>query len=114
MLTLIQRTLHRFIRSQSFGGVVLALAAVVALVVSNSSWSGAYLRFVQMPGELRLGEWLVLSKPLLLWVNDLWMAVFFFLVGLEIKRELLQGELASRSQALLRPARRLAAWWCLR
>lgn len=101
MLTLIQRTIHQFIRSQSFGGVVLALAAVVALVVSNSGWSGAYLRFVQMPGELRLGEWLVLSKPLLLWVNDLWMAVFFFLVGLEIKRELLQGELASRSQALL-------------
>lgn len=101
MLTLIQRAIHQFIRSQSFGGVVLALAAVVALVVSNSSWSGAYLRFVQMPGELRLGEWLVLSKPLLLWVNDLWMAVFFFLVGLEIKRELLQGELASRSQALL-------------
>lgn len=101
MLKLIHRTIHQFIHSQSLGGVVLALAAAVALVVSNSSWNYAYQRFVQMPGELRLGEWLVLSKPLLLWVNDLWMAVFFFLVGLEIKRELLDGELASRSQALL-------------
>jgi NhaA family Na+:H+ antiporter len=45
--------------------------------------------------------WLVLSKPLLVWVNDLWMAVFFFLVGLEIKRELLEGELASVRQAML-------------
>lgn len=101
MLQSIQRAILSFIQSQSLGGVVLALAAVVALVVSNSAWSDAYQRFVQMPGELRLGEWLVLSKPLLLWVNDLWMAVFFFLVGLEIKRELLEGELASRSQALL-------------
>lgn len=101
MLKLIHRTIHQFIHSQSLGGVVLALAAVVAMVVSNSGWSDVYQRFVQMPGELRLGEWLVLSKPLLLWVNDLWMAVFFFLVGLEIKRELLDGELASRSQALL-------------
>lgn len=54
------------------------------------------------PGELRIGtDWLVLSKPLLHWVNDLWMAVFFFRAGLEIKRELLEGEPASRSQALL-------------
>ena len=44
---------------------------------------------------------MVLSKPLLVWINDLWMAVFFFLVGLEIKRELLEGELASVSQAML-------------
>ncbi|MFX7879415.1 Na+/H+ antiporter NhaA, partial [Acinetobacter baumannii] len=43
----------------------------------------------------------VLSKPLLLWVNDLWMAVVFFLVGLEIKREFVEGELASRKQAIL-------------
>jgi NhaA family Na+:H+ antiporter len=71
-------------------------------VLSNSPWGEAYNRFVQLPGELRVGgELLVLSKSLLHWVNDLWMAVFFFLVGLEIKRELLEGELASPSQALL-------------
>jgi NhaA family Na+:H+ antiporter len=98
----LQRTVNQFIHSQSLGGVILALAAAVALVVSNSPWSGIYERFINLPGELRIGgDALVLAKPLLIWVNDLWMAVFFFLVGLEIKRELLEGELASRSQALL-------------
>jgi Na+:H+ antiporter, NhaA family len=98
----IQRKLSEFIHSQSIGGIVLALAAFAALVLSNSPWSGSYERFLQMPGELRIGnDALVLSKPLLVWVNDLWMAVFFFLVGLEIKRELVQGELRTVRQAIL-------------
>jgi NhaA family Na+:H+ antiporter len=102
MLKFVHRTLNQFINSQSLSGVVLALAALLALVLSNSPWGEAYNRFVQLPGELRVGgDLLVLSKSLLHWVNDLWMAVFFFLVGLEIKRELIEGELASRAQALL-------------
>nr|WP_316639742.1 Na+/H+ antiporter NhaA [uncultured Roseateles sp.] len=92
----------RFFASESAGGIVLALAAVLALIVSNSPWAESYLSFIRLPGELRIGgDWLVLAKPLLVWVNDLWMAVFFFLVGLEIKREFVEGELASRSQAVL-------------
>lgn len=80
----------------------MAFAALLALLVSNSPWSAVYQGFLAWPGELRVGhDWLVLSKSLLYWVNDLWMAVFFFLVGLEIKREMIEGELASRSQALL-------------
>lgn len=91
-----------FFGSESAGGVVLALAALAALVVSNSPWAEAYQAFVHLRGELRVGgDALVLAKPLLLWVNDLWMAVFFFLVGLEIKRELLAGDLATPRQALL-------------
>ncbi|MES2281662.1 MAG: Na+/H+ antiporter NhaA [Pseudomonadota bacterium] len=102
MLKSLPRKLNEFIQSQSFGGVVLAVAALLALIISNSPWSGFYERFAQLPGELRIGgDWLVLSKTLLHWVNDLWMAVFFFLVGLEIKRELMKGELASFRQALL-------------
>jgi len=102
MLKFIARTANQFVNAQSLGGVLLALAAVVALLVSNSPWSEAYHRFLQIPGEVRIGvHGLVLAKPLLVWVNDLWMAVFFFLVGLEIKRELLEGELASVAQALL-------------
>ena len=93
--------MRRFIASESAGGIVLALAASVALVVSNSALAPLYERFVQMRVEFRFGDWLVLSKPWLLWVNDLWMAVFFFLVGLEIKREVLAGELASLKQASL-------------
>ena len=94
-------SIRRFIASESAGGVVLALAAAVALIVSNSSLGPLYRQFVELPGELRIGgDWLVLSKPLLLWVNDLWMAVFFFLVGLEIKREVLAGELADRKSVV--------------
>ena len=102
MFNFFRRSALRFIHSESSGGVVLALAALLALLVSNSPWSAVYQGFLAWPGELRVGhDWLVLSKSLLHWVNDLWMAVFFFLVGLEIKREMIEGELASRSQALL-------------
>ena len=91
-----------FINPQSMAGLALALAAVLALLVSNSGWGDAYRAFLLWPIDLRLGsDWLLLSKPLLHWVNDLWMAVFFFLVGLEIKREILQGDLASPRQAML-------------
>ena len=93
---------RRFIESEATGGVLLALAAAAALIVSNSTLGPLYRSFIELRGEVRIGDgWLVLSKPLLLWVNDLWMAVFFFLVGLEIKRELLEGELASPRQATL-------------
>jgi NhaA family Na+:H+ antiporter len=95
--------LARFMAGESAGGMVLALAALLALVISNSPWGGAYQAWLQVPGELRIGGsgGLVLAKPLQVWINDLWMAVFFLLVGLEIKRELVEGELASRAQALL-------------
>ena len=102
MLKTIHRRANEFIHSQSGGGIVLAVAALLALFVSNSPWSGGYEQLLQVRGEVRIGgDWLVLSKPLSVWINDLWMAVFFFLVGLEIKRELLEGELASVSQAVL-------------
>jgi NhaA family Na+:H+ antiporter len=94
--------LKKFFASESSGGIVLAIAALFALLVSNSRWAPLYHAFTQTPVELRIaGDALVLDKPLIVWVNDLWMAVFFFLVGLEIKREFLAGELASRSQAVL-------------
>ena len=99
---MIVTSIRRFIASESAGGIVLAMAAVVALVVSNSALGPQYRQFVDLRGEVRIAnDWLVLSKPLLLWVNDLWMAVFFFIVGLEIKREVLAGELASVRQASL-------------
>lgn len=94
--------IRQFIQSESAGGIVLAAAALLALLVSNSPLAPWYEAFVHLPGEVRIGgDWLVLSKPLVIWVNDLWMAVFFFLVGLEIKRELVDGELASPGQAIL-------------
>jgi len=102
MLKLIVRSVNQFANSQTIGGVLLALAALLALVLSNSPLQPLYDAFLSARSEVRIaGDWLVLSKPTLVWINDLWMAVFFFLVGLEIKRELLEGELASRAQALL-------------
>ena len=94
--------MRRFMASESAGGVALALAALAALVISNSPLQGWYDGFVHLEGEVRIGHELpVLEKPLRVWVNDLWMAIFFFLVGLEIKRESLVGELASVRRAIL-------------
>lgn len=93
---------QRFFAHESAGGLVLGVAALAALLLSNSPWASHYFAWIHMPGEVRIGgDALVLAKPLLVWVNDLWMAVFFFLVGLEIKREWTQGELSDRRQALL-------------
>ena len=95
-------SIRRFMAVEAAGGIVLALAAIAALILSNSALGPLYDAFVQFRGEVRIGsDALVLSKPLLLWVNDLWMAVFFFLVGLELKREVLAGELGSVRQAAL-------------
>eukprot|EP01032_Pedospumella_encystans_P018002 gene18002-20508_t len=92
----------RFFATESAPGMILALAAVAALLISNSPWGEWYRFFLNIPGQVVIGEQaLVLSKPLILWVNDLWMAVFFFLVGLEIKREFLEGELSGPGQLLL-------------
>jgi Na+:H+ antiporter, NhaA family len=94
--------LRRFFAAESAGGIVLAGATVAALLLSNSPWGIDYEAFRQLPGEVRIGnDALVLAKPLILWVNDLWMAVFFLVVGLEIKRELVVGELSTFRQALL-------------
>ena len=102
MIKFILRNVTPFINAQTMGGVLLALSAVVALLLSNSPWSGFYQALLQFPAEIRLGgDALVLAKPMIVWVNDLWMAVFFFLVGLEIKRELIDGELASLRQVML-------------
>lgn len=92
--------LAEFLRLEAAGGMVLVAAAAAALILANSPLGGFYVRFQEIPGSVQVGQ-LVISKPLLLWVNDLWMAVFFFLVGLEIKREFLEGQLSSRSQVLL-------------
>ncbi|MGH6647615.1 Na+/H+ antiporter NhaA [Aquabacterium sp.] len=95
-------SLKKFFASGSAGGIVLAAAALLALIISNSEWAEHYLAFTRIPGAVIIGEQgLVLEKPLIVWVNDLWMAIFFFLVGLEIKREFIAGELRTRAQAAL-------------
>lgn len=89
-----------FFRMEAAGGILLLICAVVALVWANSPWAASYAALWQTPVTARVGA-LVIDKPLLLWINDGLMAIFFFLVGLEIKREVLVGELASPRQAAL-------------
>jgi NhaA family Na+:H+ antiporter len=79
---------------------LLIIAAVIALILDNSAIAWAYDGLLAMPVAIQVGD-LILHKPLLLWINDGLMAVFFFLIGLEIKREFLEGELSSREQASL-------------
>jgi len=92
--------LREFLQLEASGGSILMLAATAALILANSPLGEYYVRFQQIPGSIQVGT-LTIAKPLLLWVNDLWMAVFFFLVGLEIKREFLEGQLSSRADILL-------------
>lgn len=90
----------RFSRLSASGGLVLAACAALALYLANSSHGPAYFALWETPLTVGLGD-LVLSKPLILWINDGLMAVFFFLVGLEIKREILAGELSGAREAFL-------------
>ena len=91
---------QELIRTESASGVVLIAAAVVAFAWANSPWSASYFAILEIPLGIGAGGW-GLGKPLLLWVNDLLMAIFFFLIGLEIKREVMVGELAGWRRAAL-------------
>lgn len=91
---------REFMRLESAGGIVLMVAAVVAMVVANSPLAPLYDSLLATPVAVQVGQ-LVIDKPLFLWINDGLMAVFFFLVGLEIKREVLEGELSSPAQIVL-------------
>lgn len=94
------RALKRFIDHEASGGIILIAAAILALIMDNSALAGLYDRLLSTPMVVEIGA-LSLDKPLLLWINDGLMAVFFLLVGLEIKREFLEGQLASTDQIVL-------------
>ncbi len=95
------KRLREFFRLESAGGILLMAAALLAVLIRNSPWADVYKDFFGTPMALQLGDVFVINKPLLLWINDGLMAVFFLLVGLEIKREVLEGQLSSRQQVLL-------------
>jgi Na+:H+ antiporter, NhaA family len=90
----------RFLQHEAAGGIVLLIAALLALALANSPWAWLYDALLGTPVVVQVGA-LRLDKPLLLWINDGLMAIFFFLVGLEIKRELIEGELSVGRQAVL-------------
>jgi Na+:H+ antiporter, NhaA family len=92
--------LLRFINHEATGGLILVVAAAAALVVTNVGYATTYDHFLELPVSVRVGG-IGLDKTLVHWINDGLMAIFFFLVGLEIKREVLQGNLSSREQIVL-------------
>jgi NhaA family Na+:H+ antiporter len=94
------KRLQEFLRLESAGGLVLMAASALALVVANSPLGPFYREFLGVEFEVRFGT-AQLEKPLILWINDGLMAVFFLLVGLELKREILEGHLSSLRHALL-------------
>ncbi|MGB5210327.1 MAG: Na+/H+ antiporter NhaA [Gammaproteobacteria bacterium] len=94
------RGLRDFLKLETAGGIILVGAAVLAMIIANSPLSGLYDSLINIPVEIRIGA-LEIAKPLLLWINDGLMAVFFLLVGLELKREFLEGELSDPSQLAL-------------
>lgn len=94
------RALAEFFRLEAAGGIVLVVAAALALACANSPLAPLYEAFRALPVSVGVGGW-SLAKPALLWINDGLMAVFFLLVALEIKRETLTGQLAGRDRLVL-------------
>ncbi len=93
--------LKKFLKKESSVGILLMIATVLAMALANSPLHWVYDYFLETPLEIRIGRQLHIAKPLLLWINDGLMAVFFFLIGLEVKREVLAGQLSSRAQIAL-------------
>lgn len=97
---MIKSTIKDFLRLESASGLLLVAAAILAMIVVNSPAKSLYDGLLDIPIAVQIDSFII-AKPLLLWINDGLMAVFFFLVGLEIKREVLDGELSNPQQIVL-------------
>ena len=95
-----RHTIQDFIKKDSSSGILLIMVTILALMLKNSAFSVVYNGFLHTPVEIRFGA-LHIAKPLFLWVNDGLMAIFFFVIGLEVKREVMEGHLSSLSQVTL-------------
>ncbi len=94
------KVIEEFIKKESSAGILLIIVTLIALTLENSPLSVHYNEFLHIPVEIKFAS-LHIAKPLLLWINDGLMAIFFMLIGLEVKREILEGELSSVSQVTL-------------
>ncbi|HSG11601.1 MAG TPA: Na+/H+ antiporter NhaA [Gammaproteobacteria bacterium] len=92
--------LKEFLRLEAASGILLLIAAILAMIAVNTSADVWYDALLGIPVAIQFGEFEI-AKPLLLWINDGLMAIFFFLIGLEVKRELLAGELSEPSRVVL-------------
>ena len=92
--------IRRFLKMEAAGGIILMFAAVTAMILANTPLASYYQLLIDTPVAVQVGSFEI-AKPLLLWINDGLMAVFFFLIGLELKRELLEGELSNKANVIL-------------
>ncbi|MBW3623747.1 MAG: Na+/H+ antiporter NhaA [Armatimonadetes bacterium] len=99
-MRILLRPFQTFFRLESASGILLLLTAIIALIWANSPFAASYFRLWDTLVTVSAGGFII-SKPLLLWINDGLMAIFFFVVGLEIKREVLIGELSDPKKAAL-------------
>ncbi|WP_192878787.1 Na+/H+ antiporter NhaA [Haemophilus haemolyticus] len=91
--------IQRFLKLESAGGILLLFSAAVAMLLANSPLSSQYNDFLNLPVSLQIGGFSI-NKTLIHWINDGFMAVFFVLVGMEVKKELFEGALSSYQQAI--------------
>ena len=96
----LRSSITRFFQLEAAGGLLLIAAAALALIINNSPLSWLYNAFLDVPVVAQIGA-VQIAKPLLLWINDGLMALFFLLIGLEVKREVLEGHLSKPSQIVL-------------
>ena len=95
---------RKFFTTEAIGGLLLLAAAALAMILKNSAYGGLYAAFLDTPVAVTVGVLdgnLDIKKPLLLWVNDGLMAIFFFMIGMEVKREILVGQLSDIRQTIL-------------
>lgn len=95
-----QSFFQRFLKKESASGILLMIAAISAIIIANTPLNNIYDDLLEVPVEVRVGA-LHIAKPLILWINDGLMAIFFFLIGLELKRELIEGELSEPKKIIL-------------
>jgi len=100
IVDVIEDVIEEFIKKESSAGILLIIVTIMALILKNSMFSEFYTAFLRTPVEIRFAD-LHIAKPLLLWINDGLMAIFFLLIGLEVKREFLEGQLSSAKKIAL-------------
>ena len=94
------KMIREFFRFEAATGILLGITAILAIIIENSPFRNFYDYLLNTPVAIQIGGFAI-DKPLLLWINDGLMAIFFLLVGLEIKREILEGQLSSKEQVIL-------------
>src|SRR5690606_19958121 len=97
----VTRPLQKFIQQEKSGGIILGISVIIALLLANSPWSESYFDFLNQKFGFYFNGETYFNLSILHWINDGLMAIFFFVVGLELKREIVGGELSNPRQALL-------------